>query len=169
VAALPSIPANDLIRVEEVEDGAFFAGEIFRQAFGDELPGFSSHLVAFYQAARNCFVVVGYVHCTVRDDLCFCGGLVLDERAIRRMPASHQTALRSSGGVGRRLLDEASRRFAQLPALWAMVGDEPMRETFHSAKFEAAPAPNLMVRWHADSGDSARAEVLRRVIDVGSF
>ena len=45
MAALPSIPANDLIRVEEVEDGAFFAGEIFRQAFGDELPGFNSHLV----------------------------------------------------------------------------------------------------------------------------
>ena len=42
-------------------------------------------------------------------------------------------------------------------------------ETFRSARFEAAPAPNLMVRWHADGGHAGRADLLQRVIDFGPF
>lgn len=166
-----SIPRalDDLIRVEEVKDCAFYAGDIFRRAFGGEPPDFPFHLVALYQAARNCFVIVGYLHCSVFDDLCLCGGLALDDRAVCRMPAAHQAALRSSGGVTRRLLDAAAANFAHLPALWAMVGDEPVREIFRAAKFEAAPPPYLMVRWNGDVGDAARERLLRRVVEFGPF
>jgi len=169
VSASIPLALDDLIRIEEVKDCAFYARELFREAFAAEPPDFPHHFVAMYRAARNCFVVVGYLHCSVLDDLCLCGGLVQDGRAIRRMPADHQAALRSSGGLGRRLLEAASACFAHMPALWARVGDQPLRDIFHAAKFEAAPPQYLMVRWNRDIGDAARKSLLNRVGEHGPF
>jgi hypothetical protein len=167
-ARIPVV-CDDLIRVEAVDDCAFYVRDVFEQHFGGDPPDFPWHFVALYKASRNCFVAVGYLHCSQVGDLCLCGGLVHDERAMRRMPAPHQAALRGPGGVDARLLDKASRHFAHMPALWATVGDDAMRETFRRARFEDAPAPHLMVRWHADVGQARRDDLLARVIDIGPF
>lgn len=163
------VPIDDVICVEEVADADFFAGDLFRRRFGSAPPDFPAHLVAFHRPAANCFVTMGYLHVSRFDDLWLCGGLAVDERAVRRMPGPQQAALRAGRDIARRLVDAAAERFASAPALWAMAGDAAIREVFHGAKFAAASAPNLMVRWNDRVDAAAREDLLRRAIAFGPF
>jgi hypothetical protein len=166
-AAFVSI--DDLVRIDEVADAEFYVGDLFRGRFGGDPPDYPKHFVAWYRAARNSFVALGYLHCTVEDDLCLCGGVVEDERAIGRMPAPQQHALRASGGLAARLLRDACASLPSMPAFWACVGEPRLRETFLAAQFEALDHPYLMVRWNAMPSTSARNALVERVVALGPF
>ena len=118
--------------------------------FGGEPPDYPRHLVALYKAARNAFVTLGYLHCSVVDDLCLCGGLVEDERAIGRMPGPHQAALRASGGVAARLFRGAFAR-SRGPARVLGQRRRCAHSRDHSSPRVSIPlaAPHLLVRWNA--------------------
>jgi hypothetical protein len=173
VSTAASIPASatldDLIRVEQVSEATFYVGDLFRRQFGSEPPNYPRHFVALYKAARNAFVTIGFLHCSVVGDLCLCGGLVEDERAIGRMPGPHQAALRASGGVAAWLFRGAFARLADLPAFWAYVGDARIRDIFVAAGFVPLAAPHLLVRWNAALPADAREALIARVVAMGPF
>lgn len=170
---VPTVPApaaiDDVLRVEEVPHAAFYVGDLFRRHFGGAVPDFPRHFVALYRSAVNAFVTLGYVHCTVDGDLCLCGGLVEDRRAIGRMPAPHQHALRAGASVTRRLLSAMIGALPDKPAFWAYVGEGSVRDTFVSAGFETLPVPNLLVRWSASVPASAKPSLVARVVALGPF
>src|SRR4029453_5402384 len=105
--------------VEEVAGGEFCVGDLFRRQFAGDPPDYPKHFVAWLRAARSSFVAVGYLHNTVDGDLCLCGGLVGDERAVGRMPAPQQHALRAGGGIEAHLLRGACTQLSSMPAFWA--------------------------------------------------
>jgi hypothetical protein len=162
-------PIDQLVRVDEVAEAEFYAGDLFRRQFGGDPPDYPKHYVAWYRAGRNAYVVLGFLHCMVDGDLCLCGGLVEDERAIGRLPAPHQHALRASGGVAARLFDGAFARLASMPAFWAYVGDPGLRAIFRAARFEALDVAHLMVRWNTPLTQPAKDELIRRVAARGAF
>lgn len=168
-APAPATPLDDLLRVEEVANAEFYVGDLFRRQFGGPPPDYPRHFVAWYRAAVNAYVVVGFLHCSVVDDLCLMGGLVEDERAVGRMPVPHQVDLRTTGGVAARLFRGAFERLATMPAYWAHVGDQRIRSLFVAAGFEAVAAPFLMVRWNASMAPQERDAMVARVAALGAF
>lgn len=168
-APAPDTLLDDLLRVEEVACADYYVGDLFRRQFGGAPPDYPRHFVAWYRAAVNAYVVVGYLHCSVVDDLCLLGGLVEDERAVGRMPAMHQVGLRTSGGVAARLFRHAFERISTVPAYWAHVGDERIRSLFVAAGFEAGASPVLMVRWNGIVAPQERIALAARVAALGAF
>lgn len=175
-ASLPPPAANSgnagpdgLVRVVEVDDCAFYAGDLFRRAFGTGPPDFPHHFVALYRAAAGTFSTVGYLHCSVVDELCLCGGLAEDARAVRRMPPDHQLALRNGGNIASLLVGAACARFGDLPALWAMARDAHLRAPFLAAGFAPVATEEHLVRWQRALAPADRDELVRRVTALGPF
>lgn len=160
---------DTLIRVEQVTDAEFYVGDLFRHKFGCDPPDYPRHYVALYKAARNCYVAVGYTHCSVFDDNCLCGGVVADDRALRRMPAAHQAIIRNAGGIVAKMLRDTFARYADMPAIWAHVGDEREREVSARAGFEPTSDAYVMVKWNRDYPESEKAAHLARIVALGPF
>ncbi|MCC6193785.1 MAG: hypothetical protein IT518_04885 [Burkholderiales bacterium] len=168
-ASVLTATLDDLVRVEEVATAEYYVGDLFRRQFGSAPPDYPRHFVAWYRAAVNAYVAIGFLHCTVIDDLCLFGGLVEDERAIGRMPVAHQMALRGAGGVAARLFSGVFAHLSGKPAFWAHVGDERIRSLFVAAGFEATAAPFVLVRWNASLAAQARDAMVARVAALGAF
>jgi hypothetical protein len=165
-----SRPVDELLHLEEVSTSEYYVGDLFRRQFGGDPPDYPRHFVAWYRAATNAYVVIGYVHCTIVDELCLVGGLVEDERAIARIPAPHQVALRTTGGVAARLFRGLFERLRNAPACWAYVGDERIRSLFSAAGFAPAGPPFILVRWNDESmAASDRDAMVARVTALGPF
>jgi hypothetical protein len=160
---------DDIIRVEEVARADFYVDDLFRRQFGGAAPDYPRHFVAWHRAGRNVYTVLGYVHCSVIDELCLTGGLVEDERAIARMAAPAQVALRKRGGILALLLRHAIAVFADRPALWAYVGEPRMRSVLMAEGFEALAPPHLLVRWSRALPAQDRSRLCERVAALGPF
>jgi len=87
---------DDIIRVEEVSDAGFFIGDLFRRRFHCDPPTYPRGFVAFYQPVRGRLEAVGFVHYLAHEDTYLCGGLVIDERRYRQMPAQHRDAIKAA-------------------------------------------------------------------------
>lgn len=158
-----------LIRVEQVSDAEFYVGDLFRHKFGSDPPDYPRHYVALYRAARNCYVAVGFIHYSVFDDNCLCGGIVADDRALRRMPAAHQAIVRNAGGIVAKMLRDTFARYADMPAIWAHVGDEQAREVLVRAGLEPTSDAYVMVKWNRDHSEAEKAAHLARIVALGPF
>jgi hypothetical protein len=168
--AATALAVDDLLHIEEVSTSEYYVGDLFRRQFGGEPPDYPRHFIAWYRAATNAYVVIGYLHCTIIDELYLVGGLVEDERAIGRMPAPHEVALRTTGGVAARLFRGLFERMRNASAYWAYVGDERIRSLFMAAGFETAGPPFMLVRWNDESmSASHRDAMVARVVALGPF
>ena len=160
---------DNLIRVEQVAESEFYVGDLFRRSFGGDPPDYPRHFVAFYKAARNAYVAIGYIHFTIIDDLCLCGGMVADGHAVRRMPAMHQTMVRNGGGIAAKLFRDTFDRFATMPAIWAHVGDITVRDIFKDAGFAPTEDPYVMAKWNSTFAATEQAAYVARVRALGPF
>ncbi|MEO8755213.1 MAG: hypothetical protein ABI624_21335 [Casimicrobiaceae bacterium] len=160
---------DTLIRVEQVTDAEFYAGDLFRRRFGSNPPDYPWHYVALYKAARNSYVAVGYIHYIVFEDNCLCGGMVADERALRRMPATHQAAVREGGGIVTKMLRDTCARYIGMPAIWVNGGDPSERDICARAGFLPTTDAHVMVRWNRDGPENERAAHLARIVALGPF
>src|ERR1700730_179889 len=79
--------SQDLLCVREVTDAESFVGELFRRKFRSAPPDFPLHFVSFYRAAATNIQAIGYVHYSEFEDCYLCGGLAIDDRLYRTMPA----------------------------------------------------------------------------------
>lgn len=165
----PASSINQIVRVEEVSDAEFYAGDLFRRGFGGNPPDYPRHYVALYRPARSRLTVIGYVHYMTFEDMYLCGGLVIDEREYRKLPEPHRKLIKESGGIAEKLLRDTFARLAHAPAIWAYVGDRQSEKVCLRAGFRQFDHPHLMVVWNSDLSDGEKANRIKRAIAFGPF
>lgn len=172
VSADPAIAAAsilDIVRVEETHDAEFYAGDLFRRRFGGDPPDYPKHYIAFYRAGRTTYMPVGYIHYTVFEDSYLCGGMVIDDRLYRRIPAPHRKLIKEAGGIAEIMLRETFARLAHAPAIWSYVGDKQSEKVTVRAGFRHTQHPHVMVVWNRELPEAEKTERLERVIALGPF
>ena len=167
-AAALAVSAEELLRVEEVVDAKFLAGELFARKFHGPPPDFPTHYVCFYRVGPTEICVAGYVHCSAFEASYLCGGLVIDDRLYRRMPDRHRAAMRSCGGIARYLMQATCERLAHA-AIFAYVGDARSERVLRSVGFGATDHGFVMARWTRALPESAKGALAARVASLGPF
>jgi len=67
------------------------------------------------------------------------------------------------------LLRDSLARLPDVPAVWACVGEAPVREELGRAGFAAVDDPYIMVRWHQDLTAAEQQALLAKVKLLGFF
>jgi len=160
---------RDIVRIEEIADAEFFVGDLFRRRFGTDPPDFPNHYVAFYRHGRTRYLPVGYVHFTPFEDMYLGGGMVIDERLYRRMPAAHRKLVKDAGGIAETMLRETLARLSHAPAVWGYVGDKQAEEVDLRAGFRHTGHQYVVVVWNRELSVEEKAARLQRVIALGAF
>lgn len=169
---VPPIEARalgDILQVEETRVADFYVGDLFRRRFRVEPPDFPHHFVSIYRGFPAEFRTVGYVHYTRYEDNYMCGGMVIDDRAYRRMPMQHRALIREQGGIAEFMLRETFARLPPSAAIWGYVGDKQARVVDLRAGFAPTEHPYIMVVWRQAFSDAEKAARLKKVIDFGLF
>lgn len=159
----------DILCVEEVADAEVLVGELFRRKFRSPPPDFPLHFVSFYRATATDIQAIGYVHYSEFEDGYLCGGLAIDDRLYRRMPAPHRQAVRSCGGIAEHLMKSTLARLSHAVAIWAYVGDVRSERVVKRVGLCRTEHPYVMVCWMRDLRDSEKAARMSRVISLGPF
>jgi hypothetical protein len=160
---------DEIIRVEEVSDAEFFIGDLFRRRFHGDPPNYPRNFVAFYQPVRSRLEPVGFVHYLAFEDSYLCGGLVIDDRRYRQMPAEHRKLIKAAGGIAEMMLRVTFARLADAPAIWGYVGDVLAEKVDLRAGFRHTSHPHVMVYWNKDLPETEKAQRLARVVGLGPF
>lgn len=160
---------DDIVRVEETRSAEFWAGDLFRRRFGGEPPDYPRHFVAFYRAGRKTYRPIGYIHYTTFEDCFLCGGMVVDDRAYRRIPAHHRALIKGAGGIAEIMLRQTFAMLAHAPAIWGYVGDKQAEQVDIRVGFRHTGHPHVMVVWNRDIPEAEKAERLARVVALGPF
>lgn len=171
-AGEPYVPAasiDDIVHVEEVSDAEFFIGDLFRRRFHCDPPSYPRSFVAFYQPVRGRLEAVGFVHYLAHEDTYLCGGLVIDERQYRQMPAEHRNAIKAAGGIAEKLLRATFARLKDAPAIWGYVGDALAEKVDLRAGFRHTSHPHVMVCWNRELPEEEKQRRLAKVIALGPF
>jgi hypothetical protein len=168
-AVVPAQNIDDIIRIEEVADAEFFVGDLFRRRFHCNPPNYPRSFVAFYQPVRGRLEPVGFVHYLVHEDSYLCGGLVIDERRYRQMPADHRKAIKDAGGISETLLRVTFARLSDAPAIWGYVGDPLAEKVDLRAGFRHTGHPHIMVYWNKDLPNEEKERRLAKVVALGPF
>lgn len=160
---------DDIIRVEEVADAEFFIGDLFRRRFGGDPPSYPRSFVAFYKPGDFNLQPVGFVHFMAFEDSYLCGGLVIDDRRYRKMPAQHRNVIKATGGIAEKMLRVTFARLADSPAIWGYVGDHLAEKVDLRVGFRHTEDKHIMVCWNRDLPAEEKAERLARVAALGPF
>jgi hypothetical protein len=160
---------DDIIRVEEVSDAEFFIGDLFRRRFHCNPPNYPRGFVAFYQPVRGRLEAVGFVHYLAHEDTYLCGGLVIDDRRYRQMPAEHRSVIKAAGGIAEKLLRVTFARLKDAPAIWGYVGDALAEKVDLRAGFRHTNHPHVMVFWNKELSEDEKERRLAEVIAIGPF
>jgi hypothetical protein len=164
------VDSHSIVRVEEVNNARFFINDLFQRLYnGEDAPDFPRHFVAFYTAQPPDFVVLGYIHYTAFEDSWLGGGMVVDNRAYRRLPPHHRAAIKRAGGVSEIMLRYTFDLLSDAPAIWGYVGDKRAATVDARAGGEHTGAKNVMVVWNKDLSDEEKAARLARVVAHGPF
>lgn len=164
-------PFETIFEVVEVADADFLAGALFRRRFAtNDFPATPKHFVAFHRASDGALSVLGYVHFEIWKEQALGGGLVIDERAYRRLPAADRATLRAQGGVAEAMLRQS---FALLPdtliAIWAYIGDALSEKVNRRVGFLPAGEQYIRVIWRQPLSPAEQAAWLEQVVAYGPF
>ncbi|MEO8485580.1 MAG: hypothetical protein ABI585_04505 [Betaproteobacteria bacterium] len=160
----------DLVDVVEMDDAtaARAVGPLFRRLFGDDLPGFPRHFVLRY-VGEGAPVPLAYAHFTPWEHCYLGGGMAFDERAYRRLPASHRTRIRAAGGVTEFLLRRIRSMLDDAIALFGHVGEPRAERVDLRAGYERTGYPHLIVCWQRAIPALEREALLGRAAAQGPF
>ena len=153
--------------VRELPAADAAAAALFRRAFGGPPPGIPRHFVAI--ADSNGGAVAGYVHYRFFEPgVYLIGGLCVDARQYRKMPAAQRESIAREGSLARWLSRESIAALGAKKAVFAYTGDVRSRRDALALGFQAADHPYLMVQWH-DVPAAERPAIEARVAANGPF
>jgi hypothetical protein len=167
----PERDLEDFFRVVEVSDGEFFAGPLFKRRFAcDSFPETPMHFVALYQDSSGAVLTLGYVHFELWQQQAMGGGMVIDERAWKLLPATERKLIRQKGGVAEMMLRGAIDLLPDdLIGIWGYVGDSLARKVDVRVGFQPTEAEHVMVIWRNEPCEDEKDAWIRRVVDYGPF
>ncbi|WP_088178828.1 hypothetical protein [Thauera butanivorans] len=165
-------PFADILLVMEVDMAEALVGDLFRRRFRtDSFPQRPRHFVGFYRGADGALLPVGYVHHDTWNGNSLCGGLVIDERMYRRIPAVDREAIHAAGGVAEAMLRGSFALLeAGLVAIWAHVGNRQSEKVCHRVGYRRTDSEYVMVIWLRDDlSDAEKADWVRQIVAYGPF
>ncbi|MCL2309290.1 MAG: hypothetical protein FWC42_03295 [Proteobacteria bacterium] len=171
-AFYPASCISDVLCVTEIANAEFFVGDLFRRRFNTpSFPDTPRHFVAFYKSGERTMMPVGYVHQSPWECCFMCGGLVIDERFYRTIPAAHRRIIREAGGIAEHLLREsfAAVHCEETLAIWGFVGDKLAEQVDLRVGFVHSGIPHLMVVWLKSLPEEEKTAWIRKVAALGPF
>lgn len=164
-------PFSELFYVIEVSDAEPQVGHLFRRRFACEFfPETPMHFVAYYKQQAEQPIPIGYVHCEIWRQQALGGGLVIDERAWRRIPALDRHRIRHNGGVAALLLKTAISKVPDNTiGIWAYVGDPQAKKIDLKVGFKPTSHEHIMVIWRNNPSEVEKTYWLEQVRSYGPF
>ena len=168
---MSGVPAfSDFVRISEVDDGDFFAGELFRRKFGAPPPVQGHHFVAFLKNAENRFQAAGYLHCHEFGDIVLVGGGCTDGHQLRTLDAPQSHAVNEAGGILFNLLGYAFHHLHnRCDAFFGHCGNARAEAVDLRAGFVKTEHPNLLVNFHKPLHEVYQRALIAKAVAVGPF
>lgn len=163
---------DEVLIVVEVNEAEFFVGDLFRRRFNTpEFPKKPLHFVAFAKLPDGGLLSLGYVHYTLWEGCALTGGLVIDSRHYKKLPASARRIINEAGGIAEMLLRQS---FACLPdstiAIWGYVGDKQSKKVCDRVGYLSTDEDYLLVVWRKEGlSDEAKQKWIKRAATIGPF
>jgi hypothetical protein len=157
------------ITVAEVEDGGRIANALFRLRYGQDAPGFPSHVIAFWREG-GAEIPLCYIHFTAQGEILLGGGACVDNRALRRLPADLRGAIRGAGGLYKYSLAWSVRYFApRFAGIFGYCGDKLAERADLAVGFNKTEHPRLLVYWTRPLDATAQQKMIEQANAVGPF
>ncbi len=158
------------IEVVEVRDGATFCDKLFRKTFGQPVPHWGRHIVAFYKDASGAARALSYLHFWQRDQAGYIGGGCTDGEVVRGMSEEQRTLFSEAGGALFHTLRFAFTRFdADIDAFFGLVENPRARAVDLAAGFEDSGTGNLLIRATKPLDNEARSNLIAQALQIGNF
>ncbi len=143
------------VRIIEVQDSPFFAGDLFFRAFGHPPPKNPTNYVAIHVDSKNppAFHAIGFIHVEQVDDMGLVGGLCVDAQWHGK-------------GLGKRLLSSADDKKDRFKALFVHTDDPRIAA---ECGYEPLPHPYLMVKWVGLLSPEEKKRLIATAIAIGPF
>ncbi|MGE5089061.1 MAG: hypothetical protein ACM3QY_08025 [Candidatus Levyibacteriota bacterium] len=152
----------------EIGDPEALAGDLFRRCFRHDPPRVPRNYVArVVQDGEQ--HTIGYVHMHPLDDMFLCGGMCMDDRVFRRLPAARRAALKAAGGVAEQMLRHGFAELSHAQAIFGYVGDRRAERVDLRAGFVHTGVRYLIVHWPRPLPEAEKAARVQRVADIGPF
>jgi hypothetical protein len=161
---------EDFISVRLVDAGKALADPIFQRRYRAEAPDFPIHVLAFHRAEDGSETPVCYIHFTEQGDLLLGGGACVDDRVLRRMPATARAAIRAAGGLYQHALAWSVRNLGpQTKAIFGFCGDALAERADLAVGFTHTMHPKLLVYFTQDLEQHERDRLIAEAHAVGPF
>ena len=154
--------------IVEVDDVEPYAGALFRRCFRMAPPAMPRHFVARVDVDGE-QRTIGYIHYSKLDDVYLGGGMCIDERVFRRLPAARRESLKRAGGIAEQMLRHTTASLSNAKAIFGYVGDKRAEKVDLRAGFEHTGAAHLIVFWPRPLPRADRQAVVARVAQLGPF
>jgi hypothetical protein len=165
---MSSLP--DCIHLTEVDDGAFFANDLFRRKFGSDAPTPGRHVVAFVRLDATRFQLVSYAHFMSFGDIILVGGVCTDGAAFSAMSQQQREQIASAGGIYSQLLRFAFEKYAdECEAYFGYCGDARAEEVNLRSGFIKTQHPHLLVNFHKPLHEVMQRALIAKAAAIGPF
>ena len=146
---------QERVRIIEIEDSHFFAGELFRKSFGHSPPVWPSNFVAVYEDSKDplTFHVIGFIHLHRMGEMGLVGGLCVDSPWKGK-------------GLGKKLLRSVEDQSETLDAFFIYTSDARIPA---ECGYEALPYPHLMVKWTKSLSSRSKKKLINAALAIGPF
>lgn len=160
------------VHVCEVDDGAFFAGELFRRKYGNAIPSFGHHVAVFYRRDDGTFRVASYCHLWTQGPIGLVGGACTDGSVLRAMSPEEVQLVNEAGGLLRqtlRFLFFTPRFAGAVEAFFGHCGDRRAREVVFPAGFSETGIEHLIVRYTRHLTHDRQQQLVDQAHSIGPF
>ena len=146
---------QERVRIIEIEDSHFFAGELFRKSFGHSPPVWPSNFVAVYEDSKDplTFHVIGFIHLHRMGEMGLVGGLCVDSPWKGK-------------GLGKKLLRSVEDQSETRDAFFIYTSDA---RSPAECGYEALPYPHLMVKWTKSLSSRSKKKLINAALAIGPF
>lgn len=142
---------------------------LFRQRYGTPGPDFPHHVVAWWRDGAQERPLC-YIHFSARGELLLGGGACVDQRALRRLPASLRESIRANGGLYHLSLAWSLRHFrGRFRAVFGYCGDALADRVDRAVGFADTGHQHLLVYWLDAEDAASRARLIAEAHAVGPF
>ena len=153
----------------EVEDAAFYAGDLFRRVFGGDIPNYPRHFVCLYESAPGQLRTAGYAHFSRFEAVHLVGGLMVDKSLYPLIPPEHLAELGSGNSIAEYIMRESIPMLGRSAAVFALIGDQRSREVNLRVGYVATHITDLYAFWQADLPEDIKRAAAERVMKVAPF
>ncbi len=160
---------KDILQVVETAESERFIGDLFRRKFGGDPPDFPKHFVALYSRDGITWQAVGYVNFWPRNRAFMGGGLVIEDRIYRQMPAPHRALIKSSGGIAEHLLRTSLHMLPANDVVWGYVGDTRAEKVDLRVGFVHTHIDRIIAYWTREPGAEEKLRLTEEIATVGPF